>query len=178
MTPLPPSLNRWRRVAARLAMVALLGAAGISGAQQRDRGPINLEADRAELNNATGESVYTGDVRLTRGDTVITGDRLELYADKQGQLERAVVTGQPATYKGNPAKGRGTVRGEAPRMTYHTGGDERLRMSGGATLWRGQDRLEGETVTYRIQQDTVEAVGGESGDGRINITLQPDTADD
>lgn len=157
-----------------LAVAATLGA-GSGLAQQDNDAPVRLEADKAQLNNATGESVYTGNVRLTRGETVITGDRLELYTTDDGDIERAIVTGEPATYKGKPQKDEGTVRGEAPRMIYYAGGDERIRMTKGAVLWRDKDRLEGETVVYRVAEDTVEAESSGSGGDRINITLTPDS---
>lgn len=157
-----------------IASVALvLHAAAL--AQSNNGGPVQLEADKARLNNATGESVYTGDVRLTRGETVITGDRLDLYTNDAGDVERAVVTGQPATYKGQPEPDKKIVRGEAPRMIYYAGEDERVRMKQGAVLWQGGDRLEGETVVYRVQEDTVEADSSDSDEGRINITLTPDS---
>lgn len=164
----------WGRVTLALVMTTAVGTA--VGQQDGNQNPINLEADKAQLNNATGESVYTGDVKLTRGKTVITGDRLELYTNDNGELERAVVTGEPATYKGRPQPDEGIVRGEAPRMIYYAGADERIRMTNGAVLWRDQDRLEGQTVVYRMQEDTVEAASGEDSDQRINITLQPDSS--
>jgi lipopolysaccharide export system protein LptA len=159
-----------------LVLTATMGTA--AGQQTQSQDPINLEADKAELNNATGESVYTGDVKLTRGETVITGDRLELYTNDDGALERAVVTGEPATYKGKPQPDEGIVRGEAPRMIYYAGANERIRMTNGAVLWRDKDRLEGQTVVYRIQDDTVEAESGQGSDQRINITLQPESSED
>jgi lipopolysaccharide export system protein LptA len=157
-----------------LGLVLLTLVLASTAAAQPDKDePVRLEADQAQLNNATGESVYTGDVRLTQGKTVITGDRLELYTTDDGAIERAVVTGEPATYKGQPEKKKTIVRGEAPRMIYYAGSDERIRMTEGAVLWQGKDRLEGETVVYRVKEDTVEADSSEGGEDRINITLSP-----
>lgn len=171
------SLQQLGGSAGRLLIGAVILAVTFAApAQEGDDGPVQLEADKARLNNATGESVYTGDVRLTRGKTVITGDRLDLYTNDNGEIERAVVTGEPATYKGRPDPDKKIVRGEAPRMIYYAGQDERLRMESGAILWQGKDRLEGETVVYRVQEDTVEADSADGGDGRINITLTPDSS--
>ena len=40
--------------------------------------PINIQADSAEINDATGISTYRGNVKITQGSTVLTGDIVTL----------------------------------------------------------------------------------------------------
>ena len=79
------------------------GLAGLSvpaHAEQADRSkPIVIEADRANLDQLKGVTVYEGNVILTQGTARITGNRLVVTEDNAKQ-QIANVYGNPAT----PAK--------------------------------------------------------------------------
>ena len=40
--------------------------------------PINIKSDSAEINDATGVSIYIGNVVITQGSMVLTGDKVTL----------------------------------------------------------------------------------------------------
>ena len=48
---------------------------------------ITIDADYMRLNIETGESVYTGNVKITQGELVLTGDEVTLM-QKENELER------------------------------------------------------------------------------------------
>lgn len=158
-----------------LALAACLGSRAVAAQ------PINLDADRAEINNATGVSVYTGDVVLTRGGRRITGDRMTVHLASEGDertLDHVVVEGAPAVYSHDGTPDRRAVEAEAPRMEYYAGGPERVILLEGARLTQGRNTFTGERITYRVAADQVDAAGSEESGRRVQITLFPEDGDD
>lgn len=175
-SPLLLSGRAGRRLAARvlLALVTAMTACGQAVALTSDSDkPIKLNADEAELNNATGVGTYRGDVVLTQGTLEVTGDVMRVYTDDQRQVTRIEVEGSPATYRQLPDNESEYVRARAPRMEYYAAGPERIRLLGGATLWQGRNEFKGETIVYDVASERVQADSGQKDDSRIEITLFP-----
>lgn len=166
-----PRPHRPRRIHPALAATLLMSWSATTLAIGGS-GPLRIQAEKAELDNVEGVSVYTGDVELTREGATLTGDRLEVYSDSDRRLSRVVMTGSPARYREDDADGE-PLRAEAPRMEYHTGGPERLRLLEGATLWQGENEFRGRTIVYEPERDRVTAESGGEGD-RIDIRLYPE----
>ena len=64
--------------------------------------PINVEADRATLDDSRSVMTYEGSVIVTQGTIRILADRLDLHYDQQRRLEKAVASGNPARYRQLP----------------------------------------------------------------------------
>ena len=153
------------KIAALLALTLPLAAAALSSDKEQ---PMELTADQAELDNATGVSVYTGNVVLTQGTLEIT-----VHQNSDGELEKVLVDGRPATYQQLPDDEPLPVRARAPRMEYYSTAPKRVKLLRGATLTQGKNRFDGQTIVYFSQQDRVEAEGGKTDDGRIRIKFFP-----
>jgi lipopolysaccharide export system protein LptA len=159
-----------------LPAIALLCAGAVAAQGLGGSGPLRLRADQAELDNARGISIYTGNVELTREGVRVTGDRMVVYTDDERELERIVITGDPATYY-DERQGQATpVEAEAPRMEYYASGPERIRLLEGATLWQGENRFQGETIVYEPGSERITADSAGSGE-RIDILLFPQADD-
>ena len=154
------------------ALGALLPAGAATALPSDSEQPIRLNADEAELNNATGVGIYRGDVVMTQGTLEVTGDIMRVYTDDERQVTRIEVEGSPATYRQQPEAGAEYVRARAPRMEYYATGPERIRLLDGATLWQGRNEFKGETIVYDVASERVQADSGE-GKERIEITLFP-----
>jgi len=164
----------YRKSIERLLLFLVLAMPLAAHALSSDRTkPVNLTADKAKLNNATGVSVYTGNVVLTQGTLKITGDKLTVYTNKNHQLEKAVVVGNLATYQQLPDGQKQYVHATAPRMEYYANGPERIRLLDGATLTQGKNRFTGKEVDYNVEKDLVNATSGNGGGKRIKITIYP-----
>ncbi|PWG65205.1 lipopolysaccharide transport periplasmic protein LptA [Sediminicurvatus halobius] len=155
-----------------LALALLLLPATPATAQEQ--GPVRLSADRAEVDNRSGTSVYRGDVVLTRGPARITGEVMWVYTNEQRELERVEVEGEPATYRQQPEGDGQLVEAEAPRMEYYASGPERVLLLQGGRLWQGENQVRGETITYFVADERVEAERGADGDDRIEVTVFPE----
>lgn len=136
--------------------------------------PLELSADKAELDNAKGVSVYTGSVVLVQGTMTITGDKLTVYLNENNELKKLIVIGQPATYQQIPEGQEKYVKANAPTMEYYANAPERVELLGGAKLSQGKNTFTGETITYLVQEDRANAVGGKE---RIKITIVPEKKD-
>jgi lipopolysaccharide export system protein LptA len=167
-----------KRSAMGAALVALLGLVNGTALAAAPVEPITLQADHAELDNAKGVSVYTGDVVLTRGELRITGDVMHVYTNAERNLEKVVVEGEPATYRDLPEGETEYVKAEAPRMEYFASGPERVRLLDGAVLHQGQNEFRGETVTYDVAADRVNAESRKSGNDRIRVKIYPNAKSD
>lgn len=165
-----------RRAERVLAAAVLLLAATGAGAQEE--GAVRLSADRAEVDRREGLSIYRGDVVLTRGGARITGDVMWVYNNDAEELERVEVEGSPATYRQDPEDGGERIEAEAPRMEYYASGPERIRLLQGGRLWQADDEVRGETITYFVADERVEADKSEDGDDRIEVTVHPEREDD
>lgn len=153
-----------------LLLLALLPLAAWGLDDDRDR-PINIEADKASLNDRTGFSVYEGNVKLQQGTLIFTGNRMTVQlTDKQ--LDTIVLTGTPATYVQRPEGKTTDQHAEAGRIEYYAI-DERVILLDKARIWEsGDEEFRSDRIVFNLKNDTVDAGGG--GDsGRVHITLQP-----
>ncbi|RFA30288.1 lipopolysaccharide transport periplasmic protein LptA [Alkalilimnicola ehrlichii] len=162
-----------RKSYSRLGLVfiasALLLATGIT---QAERGAaVQLESDRAEMSQATGIGVYTGNVELTHGDTIIRGDRMTVHTSQNREIERVVVEGEPANFVRAREGQQEPIRGYAPRMEYHATAPEHVRLLQGARLVQGTNEFTGETIHYDLTEERVAAEG--AGERRTRITFFP-----
>ncbi|MDN3517378.1 lipopolysaccharide transport periplasmic protein LptA [Aquisalimonas lutea] len=174
-TPAPPPSRRGRAAAGLGGLLLAALAAPVTPAAAAER--INLDADRAEINNATGVSVYTGDVVLTRGGRRITGERMTVYLDGSGDqqtLDHVVVEGEPAVYTQQGTEERRPVEAEAPRMEYYASGPERVILLNGGKVVQGRNTFTGERIEYNVTADVVDARSEPDSDRRVQITLFPE----
>ena len=137
--------------------------------------PINIEADKASLNDKTGFSVYEGNVRLQQGTLLFTGSKMTVQLT-DNKLDTIVLTGTPATYVQRPQGKDTDQHAEAGRIEYYAL-EERVILLDKARIWEsGDEEFRSDRIVFSLKSDTVDAGGG--GDsGRVHITLQPKDKD-
>jgi lipopolysaccharide export system protein LptA len=132
--------------------------------------PMLIEADRAELDDNTGVSVYYGNVKVTQGTLVLTGETMTVYS-KDDEVEKVIMDGEPATYRQRPDNKDEDVRASALRMEYFSD-PEYIILLKQAEVWQEGDVLGSERVEYDVVKDQVKAGSSEPSE-RVRITLQP-----
>jgi lipopolysaccharide export system protein LptA len=161
----------WTR---HLLVFLISGIALIAGAAEQNTAPITVEADRLELDQQKGTSVYEGNVSMRQQSLLLKAERLELHS-KEGRLLKAVADGSPVHLERREPQTDVLTRAEASHMEYSfdTG---LLEMTGNAHLWRGGDEFSGKQLTYDTSNQVVRAFGDQeqSGDGRVRVILQPE----
>ena len=142
-----------------------------AGALSSDRNqPMHIEADRANLDEKSGVSVYRGNVTITQGTLRMTADELTLHA-KNGNVEKAFAKGNPATYRQRPDGKAQDVEAESLNMEY-LAGQNKLILIDKAQVKQNGDTFRSGKIVYDIARDKVDAGTGTPGD-RVRITIQP-----
>jgi lipopolysaccharide export system protein LptA len=159
------------RTALLAAMMAALPAvAAAQGAQVPFGGlshdaslPVEITADRLDLDQAAGSAVFTGTVKVGQGDLRMAADRIEVFYvggdGGSGQVQRMVATG-------NVTLANGTEATESERATYEveTG---IVEMEGDVLLTQGGNALSSQTL--RIDLNT----GTGALEGRVQTIFVP-----
>lgn len=132
---------------------------------------MNLTADRAELNDQTGISTYTGNVKLTQGSLLLSGDKL-IVESENGETEMITTFGTPGRFKQRPDNKPDDLVATARRIKYDLA-NEKLFLDGDAVVVQGAQQFRGEHITYDMKTEKIKAraaTGNESG-GRVHMIL-------
>lgn len=153
----------------------LLFAATPVWADRADRNqPVQIEADRARVDEQKKVAIYEGNVTLSQGTLRVYADRIDIRQDDKG-FASGEATGAPVRVR-QKLEGRDTfIEAQAHRLEYDAA-SEQVRLIGGARLKRGDEELRGNLITYNIQTELYRAEGGAAsseGDGRVRAILRP-----
>lgn len=152
-----------------LAAVLAGGAAAQerAGESSRDLGsrPIDVAADRLSADNARNTVTFDGSVVARQGDVTLYADRIEAaYSREAGAIDRIEAAGNVRfVQEGREAR--------SPRATFHNL-EQRVVLSGGATLRQGQNSVKGETLTIFLRENRSVVTGGKDG-GRVQAVINP-----
>jgi lipopolysaccharide export system protein LptA len=130
---------------------------------------IFIDADRMQMDINTGISIYAGNVKISQGELILTGDKVTLESNK-GEVERITVTGKPARYNHVSETGQ-TTTAQSEHMVY-IASKNKLVMTINAHLQQPELKLSSHKIVYDTQQQIVIAGDGDKAQ-RVNITLTP-----
>ncbi len=160
-------------LAAVLAAVPVCAVALSTDAEQ----DIIIEADRAELDDANGVVRYHGNVLMNQGSIRMTGATLTVYLTQDSDdIQRAIMLGEPATWRQLPDDSTVHDEAEALRMEYYA--DRKLLiMEQEVRLIQQDGVLQGQRMEYYTEENRAEVTGhtsaaGDSGRVRIRIREQ------
>ena len=172
-------ITRLRKLS--LAFIALSMLVSAAHAERADRDkPLNIEADRAEMDDKTNTAKFFGNVLLTQGTLMLKANELEVKQDN-GAFEIGIAYGEPAYFKQKREGYDDFIEGEAKLIEYETT-TETLRMFQDAKLWRDGDKVEGNFIKYNSVTEIFEVEGsgkdsGGANSGRVKATIQPKRKD-
>jgi len=170
-----------------LALVAL-ACLGVSPAQaenaDRDK-PMNAEADALRYDDLKQTSVFTGNVVITKGSTIIRGERVDVKQDPEGYQQAVSVAapGKLAFYRKKRDGVDEFIEGEGERIEYDSKQDvvrfirnAVMRRYNGAVL---ADETTGQQINYDNKTDVFTVDGGPQNrsasnpTGRVRAFLSP-----
>lgn len=131
--------------------------------------PIQIQAERAEMDREAGTVVYSGAVEASQGTMRVNADQMTVHSE-DGKVVRITATGRPAKYQQQLEADDGLVKADAETIIYHTR-EERVHLKGQAFLEQGGNEITGELIDYDIVAGRVNAQAGE--DDRVRVILQP-----
>ncbi|MDR5873910.1 lipopolysaccharide transport periplasmic protein LptA [Halomonas sp. CUBES01] len=137
--------------------------------------PVEVEADRLDLDQRAGTAVYTGDVEVRQGDMLIKGDTVEIQRNEAGELSRATALGERAYLRQQPENQEGPLEGWGRRVIYHVA-ERRVELIDQAEIIQQGDRFTGGRLEYFIDREVVQARSDVENQEpqRIRMTLQPE----
>ena len=146
-------------------------------ADRADRNqPIHLEADQVLMDDAHQVSTFTGNVRLSQGTLLLSGDKIVVVEDKEG-FKHATVYGDTARFRQKREGFDQYVEGYGKRIEYDTR-TETLNFHEKARLKRGLDEVSGDNIVYNTKSEVFRVNGNEATPGneppqRVRAVLQP-----
>lgn len=182
------------RFLSSLTLIAALAcgcflAPGMAAAESGDRDkPMNAEADALRYDDLKQTSVFTGNVVITKGTTIIRGAKVDVSQDPEGyQLAISIAAPGKLAYFRKKRDGVDEyVEGEGERIEYDSRADlvkfikrAVVRRYKGATL---SDETTGALITYDNTSDVFSVDGGAQNrtagnpGGRIRAMLSPGVA--
>jgi lipopolysaccharide export system protein LptA len=161
----------------KLALLGLALASAPALALEGDaEAPIEVVADQLDLDDKAGTAVYTGDVEIQQGSMQLTGNRVEIQRNAQGQLSRATANGERAYIEQRPSPDAPLVRGWGRTVIYHVA-ERRVELIDHAELHQGGDTFDGAYLEYFLDRQVVQARSESEGiedRQRVRMTLQPE----
>ena len=153
----------------------------------RDK-PMNAEADALRYDDLKQTSVFTGSVVITKGTTIIRGERVDVKQDPEGYQQAVVIAapGKLAFYRKKRDGLDEFIEGEGERIEYDSRLDlvkfiknAVLRRYNGAVL---ADETTGSQINYDNKTDVFTVDGGAQNrsatnpTGRVRALLSPRVA--
>ena len=127
--------------------------------------PIDVSADRLNADNARDSVTFEGNVVARQGDVTMYANRLSAaYDPRTNAIERIEAEGDVRFVQGDRIA-------RAPRATFHNL-EQRVVLSGGATLQQGENTLQGDSVTIFLRENRAVVTGSEEG-GRVRAVINP-----
>jgi lipopolysaccharide export system protein LptA len=148
---------RARRVAAMMfatlpALALAQGSEVPFGGLKHDAGqPVEITAERLDLDQAAGSAVFVGGVKVGQGALRLAADRLEVFYQGgpeggSGEVRRMVAVG-------NVTLSNGTEAAEAERATYEVAAGT-IAMEGDVLLTQGRNALSSERLDIDLNRGT------------------------
>ena len=174
-----------------LILIAALAAGAVfpARAEKADRDkPMNIEADALRYDDLKQSSLFTGNVVISKGTTLIRGGRVDVSQDAEGYQQAVVVAapGKLAFYRKKRDGVDEYIEGEGDRIEYDSRPDTVkligravVRRFNGATL---VDETAGALIVYDNITDVFTVDGGAQNrtavnpTGRIRAMLSPRAA--
>jgi lipopolysaccharide export system protein LptA len=164
----------------------VLAAALPASAEKADRDkPMNAEADALRYDDLKQTSVFTGNVVITKGTTIIRGEKVDVRQDPEGYQQAVVIAapGKLAYYRRKRDNVDEFIEGEAELIEYDSKADvvrfirrAVLRRYNGAVLG---DETTGSQINYDNNTDVFTVDGGAQNrtatnpSGRVRALLGP-----
>lgn len=137
--------------------------------------PINIESDKATLDDAKKIATFSGNVVLTQGTFVLRADKLTVKQDTEG-FRSGVATGSPATFRQKREGMNEWVEGEGARLEFDSKSDT-VHVIERARVKRGADEVRGNHISYNSRSEFFDIKGGRENAAdssqRVKVVIQP-----
>lgn len=146
----------------------LILASLATAAEAQPSGPIGVDADNLVHDAEKNASHLQGNVRITRGEMLVTADEGFAYRGSNG-YERVELFGAPVRWRTVTEEG-GETTGRADQVIYNLLG-RTVTLVGDAHLEEPRGTYSGERLVYNLDTE------GVRGDGGVRLSIEPEVID-
>lgn len=177
----------WRIISAACLLAAAVpfgasaqdgSASQLSGLKLSGDKPIQIESDRLEVNESESMAVFSGNVNVVQGPTLLKAGKMTVFYVKDGNTN--VATGGSSNIDHLEVEGKVYVKSETQVATGDRGTfdmkTEVLTLSGKeVVLSDGPNVLVGCKLTVQMKSGlaNVDGCGGGQSTGRVRVLMQP-----
>ena len=138
--------------------------------------PIKIEADRAELDDKTGKSTYSGNVIITQGKSSLEAAQVVIFSDQDG-IRQFTATGDLAHLIQYDPETNAETHAYAREILFERSSNQVI-LRKNARLEQQSSSFQGEEIIYNTLQRVVTANSDPSDEtnNRVNIIYQPPKA--
>jgi lipopolysaccharide export system protein LptA len=133
--------------------------------------PIQIESDRATLDDVTGISNYAGNVIISQGESLLEADNISVNAINR-KIVSIKATGRPAHFVQKTQETDTLTHGYASTIIY-TAIDASLKLLNNASLVQDNNSFSGEEIHYDIIKRAIRAKGDKAVGTRVKIQYFP-----
>ncbi len=133
--------------------------------------PIEIESDRATLNDETGISNYAGNVIITQGLSKLEADNISVNAVNR-KIVSIKASGKPAHFIQQVQDEDAPTHGYANTIIY-IALDATLKLINNASLVQDNNSFSGEEIEYDIVKRAIRAKGDKAVGTRVKIQYFP-----
>ena len=134
--------------------------------------PIQLEADSVDIDEASGVSIYQGNVIVTQGSLKLWADKMWIYR-KNGVTEKIVTKGNPTHFRQLLDDSEEETKGQAKQAEFYVQKDE-IHLINEAMLEQKQDKFRSDRIIYLRSKSLVKAGASAQGKQRVHVTIEPE----
>jgi len=145
------------RCAALLLPVLLAWPLNAPAVDNERQLPVNVRADRIDVNQKKGISLYRGHVVFSQGTLRLKAARAEVQS-RANVIETVTAEGKPVTFRHRPEGLVEFIEGEANRAVYHAP-TRRVDLYGEVEVQRGRDLFRSAVLHYDIENQSMIAEG-------------------
>ena len=137
---------------------------------------IFINADHMQMNIESGLSIYTGNVKFSQGELVLTGDKVTVV-QRNNEVESVTVIGRPAYYNHVTETGD-NIQAQSQKMIYIADKNE-LTLTVNAQVKQTDHKVNSQRIVYDTLKKIIiageKSASSDSPDEnqRVKITLTP-----
>lgn len=136
-------------------------------AEKADRDqPLQIDADRVDVDERKRTSIFSGGVVMTQGTLVLKADRVTVREDDKGN-QFGTAIGAPVTFRQKRDRVDEYIEGEGRRMEYDSS-RQIIELHERAELRRDGDVVRGEFIEYNSNTGQYRVLGAPQAAGKAN----------
>lgn len=134
--------------------------------------PVKVVSKSQRIDGLKETSRFWHDVRISQGSLLIEADEVEVIAAAGKGKEIIIARGSPAIYSQQMDDGS-SIKAQASEIKYQLE-ISTISLTGNAELQRDTSMVKGDSITFDMVREQLQAEGGDNNDGRVTTIFGPE----